>query len=505
MRDLKDSLSHVLWIGGATDAGKTTVTRRLAARHGWQLYHYDRHDLPHHERLAERHEAYRAFLETSLDERWVVPEPKALLQRSLRSFANRFVFVVEDLLALPSGTIIVAEGFGLLPALVAPLLSTPIQALFLVPTPSFKRASMKRRNKPSFAAETSDPQRAAENLFRRDLLLAGVVRRQARSRRPVPARRVETPAQHRPASRGSGDEREGEARAMKYGVVFAPEGKAAADPGAIRAFVEAVEGMGYAHLLAYEHVLGADPDSADEERKRSFTSYENLYHEPLVLFGYLAALTVQLELATGILILPQRQTVLVAKQAAEVDVLSGGRLRLGVAVGWGSVEYEGLGMPFHARGRRSEEQVRLLRELWTKRLVTFEGEFHRVVGAGINPLPLQRPIPLWMGGGADVVVRRIARMADGWFIPGFWTPAQMAEKLDLLRAHMDEARSDGQDLGLDARLYMERVAEAEWGEWLEERKKLGITHVTVSPAGTFPDDQIEVLRRFQPLLGAGGD
>ncbi len=180
--ELKELLSHVLWIGGATDAGKTTVARILAERHGLQVYHYDRHDLPHHERLAQNREEYRAFLDASLDEHWVVPRPQELLQRSLRSFRDRLPFVIEDLLALPAEVTIVAEGFGLIPALIAPLLSDPRQAIWLVPTESFKRASMKRRNKPSFATTISDPERATDNLLRRDMLLAERVRAQALDR-----------------------------------------------------------------------------------------------------------------------------------------------------------------------------------------------------------------------------------------------------------------------------------------------------------------------------------
>lgn len=180
--ELERLFSRVLWIGGATDAGKTSVARILAERHHLQIYHYDRHDLPHHERLAQSHEEYRAFLDASLEERWVVPRPQQLLQRSLRSFRDRWPFVVEDLLALPAGTPIIAEGFGLTPPLIAPLLSSPRQAIWLVPTESFKRASMQRRNKPSFATTISDPERATANLFRRDMLLAELVRAQARDR-----------------------------------------------------------------------------------------------------------------------------------------------------------------------------------------------------------------------------------------------------------------------------------------------------------------------------------
>ena len=200
---------------------------------------------------------------------------------------------------------------------------------------------------------------------------------------------------------------------MQIGAIF-PQTEIGQDPGVIREYAQAVEELGYGHLLAFDHVLGADTSTRPDWRG-PYTS-KTMFHEPLVLYGYLAAITQRIELVTGIIILPQRQTALVAKQAAEVDVLSGGRLRLGVGIGWNDVEYEALGENFHNRGRRSEEQVELLRELWTKEAVTFEGRWHRVTAAGINPLPVQRPIPLWFGSGpTDAALQRIARLGDGWF------------------------------------------------------------------------------------------
>lgn len=174
------ALSHVLWIGGATDAGKSTVADMLAERHGLQVYHYDRRDLAHHERLAATSATYRAWLDASLDERWVYPEPEELLAVTLRSFRDRFPLVIEDLLAFPTERHVVAEGFGLLPEYVVPLLASHSRGLWLVPTDEFKRASMLRRNKPSFAARTSDPGRARRNLLARDMLLAAHIREQAR-------------------------------------------------------------------------------------------------------------------------------------------------------------------------------------------------------------------------------------------------------------------------------------------------------------------------------------
>ena len=181
-QELRRALSHVLWIGGATDTGKTTISQIIATRYGLQVYNYDHHDQPQLERLAQTLPRYRAFLDASLDERWVHPEPEGLLQFVLRGFQDRFPLVIEDLLALPREPMIVAEGFGLTPALLSPVLSSKHQAIWLVPTEEFKRISMKRRHKPSFRDEVGDPDRATRNVFRRDMLLVEQVKAQARSR-----------------------------------------------------------------------------------------------------------------------------------------------------------------------------------------------------------------------------------------------------------------------------------------------------------------------------------
>src|SRR5258706_7423281 len=180
---------------------------------------------------------------------------------------------------------------------------------------------------------------------------------------------------------------------VPLGVVL-PQTENGADPAVVRAYAVAVEELGYRHILAYDHVLGADP--ATHVGWDGPYDVDTTFHEPFVLFGYLAAIT-SLELVTGIIILPQRQTALVAKQAAEVDLLTEGRFRLGVGLGWNAVEYEGLGKDFSDRGRRISEQVELLRRLWTELSVTYTGAYHPVTGAGLAPLPRQRPIPVWFG------------------------------------------------------------------------------------------------------------
>ena len=188
---------------------------------------------------------------------------------------------------------------------------------------------------------------------------------------------------------------------MRIGVVF-PQLEIGNDPALIRDYAQAAESLGYDHILVYDHVLGANRETHDW--LRGPYRHPDAFHEPFVLFGYLAGLTEKIELVTGILILPQRQTALVAKQAAEVDVLSGGRLRLGIGIGWNSVEYEALGEDFSNRGRRSEEQIEVMRGLWTNDLVTLNGRWHTITDAGINPLPVQRPIPVWFGGYDDRVL-----------------------------------------------------------------------------------------------------
>jgi probable F420-dependent oxidoreductase len=235
---------------------------------------------------------------------------------------------------------------------------------------------------------------------------------------------------------------------VRIGVVF-PQIEIGSDVGAIRAYVQGVEALGFSHLLTYEHVLGADPTV-----HHGWTGpydVKNTFHEPFVLFGFLATLTT-LEFATAVLILPQRQTALVAKQAAEVDLLTGGRLRLGVGLGWNHVEYEALGKDFSDRGHRIEEQVGLLRRLWTEPTVTHVGGHERVTGAGLAPMPLQRPIPVWFGAQSPAAYRRVGRLADGWFPP--WT--KMGSWFDEAKAIVDSAAitagRDPASLGMEGRV-----------------------------------------------------
>ena len=216
---------------------------------------------------------------------------------------------------------------------------------------------------------------------------------------------------------------------MQLGAIF-PQTEIGADPIAVKDFAQAAEALGYEHLLVFDHVLGAD-HTQRAEWNRPYNK-DDMFHEPFVMFGYLAALTEKIEFCTGIIILPQRQTALVAKQTAEVDVLTNGRLRLGIGVGWNEVEYEALGENWENRGRRSAEQIEVMRMLWTQEVVNYEGRYHKITHAGINPLPVQRPIPVWFGGGAPQVVRRLARMGDGWF-PQFKPDGEGREKLEEMR------------------------------------------------------------------------
>ena len=284
---------------------------------------------------------------------------------------------------------------------------------------------------------------------------------------------------------------------MNIGVVF-PQVEIGQDPAAIHDYAQAVEAMGYTHILAFDHVLGANPERPGGW-KGPYT-YRHAFHEPFVLFGFLAGATRRVELVTGILILPQRQTALVAKQAAAVDVLSRGRLRLGVGVGWNPVEFEALGENFTNRGKRIEEQIDLMRAVWTKELVTFQGQGHRVPDAGINPLPIQRPIPVWMGGESEVVVRRAARLADGW-MPHFRPGPDAQAIVDRLHGHINEAGRDPGTFGIEGRMTLAQVPpEQRTKELAEWRAMRGITHLCIHTVGlglTTPDEHVRTLERFK--------
>src|SRR6266446_1885570 len=285
---------------------------------------------------------------------------------------------------------------------------------------------------------------------------------------------------------------------MQVGVIF-PQTEIGADPVAVRDYVQAAENLGYAHLLVYDHVLGADA-----QRHAGWSggyTAKDMFHEPFVAFGYMAALTQRLELGTAVLVLGQRQTALVAKQAAEVDVLSGGRLRLGVGIGWNTMEYEALGENFHNRGKRCEEQVAVLRALWTQEVVDFQGRWHHIRHAGINPLPMQRPIPLWLGGGGtsvEPVIERVGRLADGWF-PQCTPDAIGRAAIERMRGYARAAGRDPATIGIEGRISMANSTPDVWAQQAEDWSALGSTHLSVNTmrAGLqTPDAHIAAIVKF---------
>jgi probable F420-dependent oxidoreductase len=280
---------------------------------------------------------------------------------------------------------------------------------------------------------------------------------------------------------------------MHIGVVF-PQTEIGPDVGAIRAYATAVTELGYRHILAYDHVLGADP--AVYPGWNGPYDIDTTFHEPMVLFGFLAAVT-PLELVNGILILPQRQTALVAKQAAEVDLLTGGRYRLGVGIGWNAVEYEALGQDFSQRGRRIGEQVELMRRLWTERTVTFEGRYDRVTGAGLAPLPVQRPIPVWFGAQSPPAYRRAGRLADGWF-PQMSPGPRLDEAKGTVEAAAAEAGRDPAGMGMEGRIAYGKGGVDAVAARVEAWRSAGASHVSINTmkAGLITvDEHVTILAR----------
>jgi probable F420-dependent oxidoreductase len=270
---------------------------------------------------------------------------------------------------------------------------------------------------------------------------------------------------------------------VRIGVVF-PQLEIGPDRGAVVAYAEAVQELGFAHLLAFDHVVGANP--AGHPGWDGPYTHEEQFHEPLVLFGYLAAVAPKLELVTSILILPQRQTALVAKQVAELDLLTAGKFRLGVGQGWNQVEYEALGVDFANRGDRLEEQIELLRKFFTEDSFSFEGRYHRVTAAGINPLPLRRPPPIWVGAGSDRALRRAARVADGLFPQrplGLTDPAPWAATLGRVRGWVAEAGRDPGAFGIDRRIVVGPGTPDDWRRDIDEWRALGATHLSLDTMG----------------------
>ena len=264
---------------------------------------------------------------------------------------------------------------------------------------------------------------------------------------------------------------------MRIGVVL-PQTEIGADVASVRSYGQGVEEMGYQHLLAYDHVVGADT-TVHQDWSGPY-DIDTEFHEPFVLFGYLAACT-SLELVTGITILPQRPTVLVAKQAAEVDLLTNGKFRLGVGIGWNPVEYEALGQDFSVRGRRIEEQVELLRQLWTNRSVTSSGRFDQVTGAGIAPLPIQRPIPIWFGGMSPKAIRRMGRLADGWF-PLVQPGPELDRARETIAAAASEVGRDPDALGMEGRVGWNGDAD-DVARRIDGWREVGATHVSINTMG----------------------
>lgn len=276
---------------------------------------------------------------------------------------------------------------------------------------------------------------------------------------------------------------------MKVGVLF-PQTELGDDPFAIRDYARAVADLGFSHMVTYEHVLGA----VRERLPKDYAPYtiEHNFQEPLTMFSHLCGITPKLEWATAVLVLPQRQAPLVAKQAATLDLLSGGRFRLGVGIGWNFMESQALGQDFKSRARRFEEQIDLMRRLWTQPEVTFQGEFHQVEQCGIRPLP-ERPIPIWIGGTAEAALKRAARIADGFFplrpLEGGWIST--FERMKEWRA---EAGLSWDGFGIEARVDEARDV-AGW-------RDLGASHIYVNTLGRGWSGLAEHLKGLQEVGGA---
>ena len=282
---------------------------------------------------------------------------------------------------------------------------------------------------------------------------------------------------------------------MQLNAMF-PTRDVGSDPAKIRDWAQAAEELGYEYIEVPDHVFGATA----RDGWTPLYNEKDPFHETFVMLGFLAGVTKRIRLSSGVLIAPQRQTGLIAKQAAEADLLSGGRLRLGIGVGWNHVEYEALGEDWKTRGARQAEQVEVLRRLWSEDLVTFNGRFHALKEVNIVPPPVQRPIPIWFGGVSDAVVMRVARLGDGWM--PIMAPDEKAEqKLALLREEMKKHGRDAAKFGIEGWLRMSDADPQRWAAGADGWRKLGADMIMLYPMYRMPefDDQIETLRRFKEV------
>jgi probable F420-dependent oxidoreductase len=279
---------------------------------------------------------------------------------------------------------------------------------------------------------------------------------------------------------------------------FFPTRDIGSDPAKIRDWAQAAEDLGYAGIEVADHVFGATA----RDGWTPLYNETDPFHETFVTLGFLAAVTSTIRLSSGVLILPQRQTGLVAKQAAEADILCGGRLRLGVGVGWNFVEYQALGMDWNTRGARQAEQIEVLRRLWTDDVVTFRGRFHDLKEVSIIPAPIQRPIPIWLGGSSDAAVKRAARLGDGWM--PIMAPDEAAPKIAALRQHLKALGRDSASFGIEGWLRMHEADPARWAAAADGWRRLGADLVMLYPMYRIPDfaDQIDTLRRFKDAAGS---
>lgn len=287
---------------------------------------------------------------------------------------------------------------------------------------------------------------------------------------------------------------------MKIGVIY-PQTETRGDPDAVRRIALAVEEAGYDHLLVYDHVLGA---THDREPKLSgpYTD-KHPFHDPFIMFAYIAGMTQRIELVTGVIILPQRQTVLVARQAADLDLLSHERLTLGVGIGWNYVEYDSLGQDFHSRGKRVNEQISLLRRLWSDPLVDFQGEFDRIDRAALNPRP-RRMIPIWFGGFADLALRRAAALGDGFiFVDGAGDAFELVARM---RGFLKDAGRSEADFGLHCNMVRAKTPR-DVIEMASRWRDIGGTHVSVATMGqnfTTIDQHIDYMKAVADALRGAG-